>query len=267
MKYMTFNSSCSYAGIANMLALHSIEMEDRDIALSMRLPWLFAYEDGVYLSGPMLQSAKWFNLALHPLGFHLQETPSPKEQIFTLLHGLDCAMLGLKISENSKHAVVYTGKQEAGKLLFINNKWQQSDEPDTLLLDEKDLLSRLNDEVIVAQLHRCSPIQEDISPLFPQSCQVLQQWKEEASAFCMQTHTLSTRRNALNPLFRALLLDGITMLDLISENALAQDMRVLQRALLQSMQENAPCAVADYLSVDNLRSCVEAYIDLIRKQQ
>ena len=267
MKYMTFNSSCSYAGIANMLALHSIGMEDRDIALSMCLPWLFAHEDGAYLAGPMLQSAKWFNLALHPIGFHLQEILSQKEQIPSLLQGLDCAMLGLKISENSKHAVVYAGKQKAGKLLFINNKWQQSDEPDTLLLDKEDLLTHLDDNVMVAKLQRCSPVREDITPLFAQSCQVLQKWKEEASAFCTQICTPTVRRNALNSLFRAVLLDGITMLDLIGETALAQDIRTLQGKLLQAMRENAPCAVADYLPLDDLRSCVDAYIALIPQQQ
>ena len=69
MKYMTFNFSCSFAGVANMLAQYGIETTDRDIALTMKLPFLFAYADGAYLSGPMLQSAGWFDLYLNPLGY------------------------------------------------------------------------------------------------------------------------------------------------------------------------------------------------------
>lgn len=38
MKYMTFNSSCAFAGVANMLAAYGIDKEDREIALGMQLP-------------------------------------------------------------------------------------------------------------------------------------------------------------------------------------------------------------------------------------
>ena len=47
MKYMTFNSSCSYAGVANMLAQYHFAVDDRTIAMGMKLPYLFTYEDGV----------------------------------------------------------------------------------------------------------------------------------------------------------------------------------------------------------------------------
>ena len=64
MKYMTFNSSCSYAGLANLLSFYGIDTEDRKIALDMDLPFLFDCKDGYYSSGPMLQGGKWFNLYL-----------------------------------------------------------------------------------------------------------------------------------------------------------------------------------------------------------
>ena len=73
MKYMTFNSSCSYAGIANMLERYGIETDDRSIAVAMNLPFLFSYSNGVYLSGPMLQTAEWFDLYLNPIGYQLIE--------------------------------------------------------------------------------------------------------------------------------------------------------------------------------------------------
>lgn len=56
MKYMTFNSSCSYAGLANLLAFYDIDVGDREIALDMGLPYLFAKEQEKYLAGPMLQN-------------------------------------------------------------------------------------------------------------------------------------------------------------------------------------------------------------------
>ena len=56
VKYMTFNSSCSYAGVANLLSFYGIDTDDRTIALEMGLPFFFDCEDGCYSSGPMLQS-------------------------------------------------------------------------------------------------------------------------------------------------------------------------------------------------------------------
>ena len=49
MKYMTFNSSCAFAGVANMLAVWGVDQEDREIALGMGLPSLFAKERNAYL--------------------------------------------------------------------------------------------------------------------------------------------------------------------------------------------------------------------------
>lgn len=51
MKYMTFNSSCAFAGVANMLSAFDVDVEDRDIALGMKLPYIFAQEDSAYLGG------------------------------------------------------------------------------------------------------------------------------------------------------------------------------------------------------------------------
>ena len=47
MKYMTFNSSCAYAGLANMLEKKGIDVEDYEIALEMKLPFMVGRnEDG-----------------------------------------------------------------------------------------------------------------------------------------------------------------------------------------------------------------------------
>ena len=53
-----------------MLEQYGVDATDRSIAMSMKLPYLFSYRDGVYMAGPMLQSAEWFNLFLHPIGFN-----------------------------------------------------------------------------------------------------------------------------------------------------------------------------------------------------
>ena len=82
MKYMTFNSACSFAGIANMLEQYGVDVTDREIALGMKLPYLFAYDEGAYVSGPMLQKEEWFNLYLNSIGFKLDQIPHIVRMIY-----------------------------------------------------------------------------------------------------------------------------------------------------------------------------------------
>lgn len=45
MKYMTFNNSCSYAGVANLLEDFEIEIQDYELAIEMRSPYIFKYDE------------------------------------------------------------------------------------------------------------------------------------------------------------------------------------------------------------------------------
>lgn len=121
MKYMTFNASCSYAGLANLLDWYGVDVEDRVIALKIELPYLFAREGRRYLSGPMLQGAEWFDLYLHPIGFTFIERRLERAEVCSFLKDHPPAMLGLRVTPESKHAVVYTGGR-GGEYCFINNK-------------------------------------------------------------------------------------------------------------------------------------------------
>lgn len=58
MKYMTFNSSCTYAGLANMLMEKNINVEDYEIALEMKLPFFIERNADGFSTGPLLQSKK-----------------------------------------------------------------------------------------------------------------------------------------------------------------------------------------------------------------
>lgn len=51
MKYMTFNSSCSFAGIANMLERMGYAYEDYQVAAGMELPYIVARDNGGYIAG------------------------------------------------------------------------------------------------------------------------------------------------------------------------------------------------------------------------
>lgn len=71
----------------------------------------------------------------------------------------------------------------------------------------------------------------------------------------------------MNPLFRPLLLDGITMLQLMGQTGLAHRFTALQGGLLDGLRQNAgvKLILGRYLDVQELKEATEEYIELIVK--
>lgn len=262
MKYMTFNSSCSFAGVANMLAQYGVDTDDRTIALGMKLPFLFAKEAGTYLAGPMLQSAEWFNLYLHTIGYTMKEDLVTREAALDALRQAKCAMIGLRICEHNKHAVVFTGNDN-GAFSFINNKWEHSDEPERLELTEQELLSRLDEQVAVATLVPVPAEPADFEPLYRQSLCVLEELKQDIQAFASAEQSPQAIMGAMNTLFRAILLDGITMLALAGQAALADKLRRIQQELMCIVRTGQNAVLSQVMSISELMAAIDEYMEWI----
>lgn len=264
MKYMTFNSSCSYAGLANLLSFYGVDTEDRNIALEIHLPYLFSYEDGQYLAGPMLQGAKWFNLYLHPVGFTFTERRMKREDVCSYLRGHHPAMLGLHVTPESKHAVIYTGGGEE-EYRFLNNRHESSPEPADLCLTEKELLSRLDETVTVGILKIADPVAVVFRPYLEESLTTFHSLEEEIAAFCSQEQSTAALREARGALFRPILLDGVTMLELLGEEQIAAALRTVRAQLMAALRENRPVVLARRLDMTLLKSAMTEYAGLIDK--
>lgn len=266
MKYMTFNSSCSYAGLANLLSFCGVDTEDRKIAVEMGLPYLFDVEDGSFSAGPMLQGERWFNLYLNPLGFAWKEQKIEKTRLCPLLRGMESAMLGVRVSDESKHAVIFTGMQ-GEKFAFLNNKWEHSDEPDALLLTEQELLDHVDDPVLVGYLVKADKKPVCISGLLKHSEVTLMKLFNEIQAFCSDEKTVEELRSSMNTLFRPILLDGITMLGLIGQSALGDKLRIVQGQYRRALKENKPLRLEQYLNLGLLKEAVGEYAALIHERR
>lgn len=262
MKRMSFNSSCAYAGLANMLETLGVDTEDRLIALDMGLPYLFAREEGQYRAGPMLQSARWFDLYLGPRGFALKEEKLPQKQLPQYLPAHAPAMLGLLVGANSKHAVVFTDPA-GGAFRFINNRHPSTSEPDELTLTAAELLSRTDPQVLVATLARITPEPVDIKPLLTSSLDTLTDYRRDMEALRRTYCDRQLLRTLMNTHFRAFLLDSLTMMELIHEEELAEQLTLLQSALLQSVRSGAEGTLDSLLPMDEFMRALEAYEALI----
>lgn len=265
MKYMTFNSSCSFAGIANMLEQYGVDTTDREIALGMKLSYLFAYDDGAYVSGPMLQKAEWFNIYLNKIGFALVEKKILADKVVDYLKNQKTAMLGVKMGNTGKHAIVYKG-MEAKQLIFLNNKWENEDVPFEIKFAEEEFREKIDSEVVVATLQQVNLAKVCIEEKLEESVSVLHANVLEIVELCKKEVSVGYLQSKLNTLFRPLFLDGITMLDLIGEKEFSEEWKVMQGNLLGAIRRDKDLSIqlGAYISVDKLQDLAQSYETLIR---
>lgn len=265
MKYMHFNSSCSYAGLANLLELQGVETEDYQIALDMGLPYFLRYEEqsGAYLNGPMLQSAEWFDLYLRPRGFRYVECfLQRQEAVEQLRRG---SMLGMQITSKSKHAVVFLGKKNS-VYKFLNNKREDSEEPDYLLLSEEECLERLPEQVVIGHLESCEAEASDIKPYLEETLKNWENLRAKLQGFISKEQNPQVMKETMNRLFRPLLLDGLSMARLLKENELEDCLTQLQKQFLAMVRKNEAVTPATQLDSKEIDWAIDRFISIIRLQ-
>ena len=89
----------------------------------------------------------------------------------------------------------------------------------------------------------------------------------DIEAFAAEKHDPNTYFPMMNSLFRSLLLDGITMLELAGETALAQEFTTLQQQFMSFMRGSRREALQETLSLDQLHDLTEQYAHLIEQQK
>ena len=166
-------------------------------------------------------------------------------------------MLGLRVTPESKHAVVYTGGG-GGEYCFINNKRQDSTEPETLRLTETALLSRLDKTVVVGMLEKIGPRPSALHDRLTVSPGVLLALQSEINDFCTQQQTPAAQAAALNDLFRPLLLDGVTMLELLENTEPAASLRTVRAQLLPLIRAGRPTVLSESIDLSLLNASIRA---------
>ena len=265
-KYMHFNSSCSYTALAMLLSEKGINTEDTEIALEIGLPWMFDKEDGYFLAGAMLQGAKWFDLFLNPRGLCLNEEIVERERLAEYLRANGTCMLGIKLpGNNGKHAVVFSGYD--GKYHFLNPKHERSEQPAELTKTEEELLDSSDDYIMIGTLREHDVEKPDLSGRFENSVKVLRENCAEIEEFAKDIHSEEEYTDARDRLFRALLVDGISMLELVNEFELSIGFRQIQQNYLAFMKGSKRWPLKGTISTDELKELVERYIALCEKNK
>lgn len=264
MKYMTFNNSCSYAGVANMLEDFNIHIEDYELAIEMKVPFIFKYDEkwGRYISGSMLQEDKYFNYYLQKLGLRFIENEFNREDALIFLHNLNNkAMLGLNI--NGMHAVIYCGT-ENGKYIFLNNRREDSNEPKYYKYDFSELRKKMNQNVAIGYIEKdIGNLRFDIKEEMENSILYLEKYRSEVENFCTKGHDVSSLKWAMNSLFRALFLDVYSMMDIIGETELVISIAKVRLDYLNAMNLNKALNLSEYISLSELNKIIDRYREII----
>lgn len=228
-KYMHANSSCSYCAISYMVQDFDIDVTDIDIVKEINLPLMFEKNSNQYNSGFMLQSKKWFDLFLNPRGLELKELTFDKNPAVAFFKENKNVMIGLKTPQG-KHAVVLNGYKD-GYFRFFNPTHEGSGEEKCLVLNEGALINSLDNKLSVARIVSCEKKNVDLKTNIVESISALSLYKNDLETFIENNTVRDSYRNNLD-LFRPLLLDGLTMMEIASENSLLPLMKQAQKQLL-----------------------------------
>ena len=265
MKYMTFTASCSYCCLANLLEAFGVDKEDRDVSLELGLPYLFSREaeDGSYLAGAMLQGKDWFNYYLNTIGFEFFEDMVEKEKTIRHLEEHIPCMVGLK-GEFGKHAMIYQGGRE-GKFIFLNPHRAEDGQTDEVAFSEAELLDVLSEVNAVGYICSAAERTEQDRSLFHESLTWLGRWRSDMKEFCSQLRTRDEIMAVVNPLFRPLAVDGLSMMELAGEQELADGFRLFQSQAMALFRAGdcRPDGIIDQAHLDKIAA---DYAALIRRK-
>lgn len=266
MKYMHFNSSCSYASIANLLYLDGIDTEDFVIALAIDLAYLLVKDGASYLAGTMLQSKEIFDIYLNPLGYELIEKNYDKDEVLKILEASDKNyMLGVNIAQGNKHAIIFKEHKD-NRFRFINNKYDDSDEPDEFVWTAEELKKRLDEKTFLAHIEKCDVKDVDMEEPLLKSIENLGALKEDIINFSKREISKNELRESMNTLFRAALLDLVTMFLLIEEDKLMKRTKKLQKEYINVIKKGKESLVLEKeMNISGLVDVLNEWESLMKK--
>ncbi len=269
MKYMTFNNSCSYAGVANLLEDFEIEIEDYELAIEMKSPYIFKYDEYFkkYISGAMLQNEKYFNYYLRAKDLKFIENKFEKGEVLNYLNSLkEKSMIGLIMDNGRGHGVVYCGVKD-GKYLFLNNKRKDSAEVNYFNYSKEELEQRLMETTFIGYIVKKLKSRKENTDQIEEikdSIRVLDEYKSRIIVFCKKEQSVEALKDAMDSYFRALFLDVYSMMQIIGEEELVLAIGQIRKDFLAAMKLNIPLKLSNYISMEEFKSVIERYKDIIK---
>ncbi|MDD3126532.1 MAG: hypothetical protein PHC32_05765 [Candidatus Izemoplasmatales bacterium] len=265
MKFMTFNRSCAYAGVANLLEKFAIDKQDRDIAIEMKLPYFFYYDQNEkeYQAGPQLQNKVWFDLYLRPLGLEFIEKKLTKAALPAFLrNAVHNLMLGINIG-NGRHTVVFQRYVEP-KYIFLNMMHAYGNENPEISFTEAGLKAAVDEQVQFGYLQKEEKIIPLLDDIFCASIEYWKQYLHEVTEYMLIEQSSNSLAEHQEKFFAPLFLDTFSMMELLQEAELVKKIAELRTSYLQAMKTQGAKQLSKWVDLNAFTAVIENIIDLIR---
>ena len=125
----------------------------------------------------------------------------------------------------------------------------------------------LDEQTAMAVLRPAEIQQTSFGPLFNQSRMLLEDLKRDIADFCQQKQTHESLLSAMNPLFRAVLLDGVTMLELIDQRKLTEKLLRVRESLMPLLKMKQAFIPEKHLRFSELMEAIDEYTELIPNER
>lgn len=187
----------------------------------------------------------------------MAEITLPKTQVAAFLRHHHPAMLRIAVERDQVHPVIFTG-YEGGRYLFDNIRSEHTPEPERLSLSAQMLARRLEEQVTVFTLEKCTPEPVDFLPLLLTSLQNLDDYEDTLMAACARTVTRQEFNDLRMPLLRALMVDAGPMARLLNQPALAEELHLLHHDYRHVFTRLSPPSLllSDRLPRSSIRKCI-----------
>ena len=146
-------------------------------------------------------------------------------------------MLGVKIAPSNKHAIIFHEYKD-NEFRFINNKYEESDKPDEFAWTAELLAERRDEKTHLPHLKKYDAKDVDMEDPLLKSIENLDAFKNDIINFSKRVITKQELRDSMNTLFRAALLDLVTMFILIEENNLMKRRKKLQKEYIGAIKKD-----------------------------
>ena len=266
MQYQTFNRSCAYAGLANLLLDYGITIEDRDIVTEALIPYHLRYDtdNKRYIAGPFLQGKEWFDLYLNKVGYEFFEKKLSKvDLVSTLADTTTKYMLAIKYGNAGKHAVVFLRK-EANKFVFLNNKNYSSIESENLFFSEDELKEKLEDKTLIGKIvPKRAIIEKDIQMLFIETIKTIDKYRKTIGYEVVGKRTEEEQKVAKKNTFEVLFLDIFSMMEILKHDELAFKIKRLRTIYLEALKSHKLMSLSEYMDIKEFETIIDEYLGIV----
>ncbi|KFZ26532.1 MAG: hypothetical protein KQ78_01235 [Candidatus Izimaplasma bacterium HR2] len=274
MKYMSFNNSCFFAAISNLLEEIGVDISDEDIVRESLTPYLFNYDKKTnqFSSGYQIQNLDVINEYLKKYIVKLNEEKfeegsmieRKRELIKSLTQTDNHKIVSLKMTSNELewHATIFTGKVE-NRYRFVNMRKSDVDIINIELIHD-ELLIRLADTVQFAEVERIKSFKVfDKQELLANSYETLCLLEDKVLEFTRSLQSYGKRVQFRDLLFRPLLLNYVDISRIVKAEQLNNYLLKLQSQYISTFKYKGDLVLSEYMDVGLLEESIKCIKHMI----